>query len=53
MAAFSVVGLDFPAVFSIADLFEISVDKGLFQKFKLLEKYELNRAKKEGDGRGE
>lgn len=53
VAAFAVVGLDLPAVFMIADLFEIPVDKGLFQKLKLLERYELNRAKKEGDGRGE
>ena len=53
VAAFAVVGLDFPAVFAIAELFEIPVDKGLFQKLKLLESYDLERSrKKEGDGRG-
>ncbi len=54
VAAFAVVGLDFSAVFEVAEVFEIVVDKGLFQKLKLLERYELERAKtKEGDGRGE
>jgi len=53
VAAFAIVGLDFPAVLAIADLFDIPVDKGLFQKLKLLERYELNRARKGGDGHGE
>jgi hypothetical protein len=50
VAAFSLVGLDLPAVLQMAEIFEIPADKALVQKMKLLESYELNRAaKKEGD----
>lgn len=51
VAAFSVVGLDLPAIMQIAEIFEIPVDKALIQKVKLLERYELKRAAQKEENR--
>lgn len=50
VAAFSIVGLDYPAVFQIAKLYDIEVTPALHQKIRLLEIQELKSQKKPGAG---
>lgn len=50
---FQIVGLDYPAVFKIAEILYIDVTPDLFLKLRELEKYELDRLRKEADRNGE
>lgn len=43
---FSIIGLDFPAVFQIAGLYGIEINPGMFQKLRALEVEELKRVDK-------
>jgi hypothetical protein len=53
VGAFTLVGLDYPAVFQIAELYGVEVTPGLFQKLKALELRELTRDRKEGKDGGD
>jgi hypothetical protein len=47
VSAFSLVGLDYPAVFQTAELLGIELIPSLFFKIKLLENKTLERAREE------
>ncbi len=49
---FSLVGLDYLAVYETAKIHEIEMTPQLHQKIRVLERFELERAKKEADGNG-
>lgn len=44
---FGVIGLDFPAVFEIAKIYDIEINRSVFEKLKVLENKELIKQQKE------
>lgn len=52
-SAFSIIGLDYSAMFQVAEVLYIDMTPDLFRKIRALEKYELERlGKKEADRNG-
>lgn len=51
-SAFQVVGLDYPAMFQVAEVLYIDMSPDLFGKIRELERYELERLRKEADKDG-
>ena len=53
VGAFSLVGLDYPAVFQVAELYGYDVNPAMMRKIKALEMYEISEfSKKGGEGSG-